>query len=73
MLPPIQPARRATAITRNIRIAATFMTASTFSTRSNPLLPKKTINNPKTAKPAAQIHMGTAGNQKRENMDKAVS
>ncbi|MNW62335.1 hypothetical protein D3C74_404580 [compost metagenome] len=49
------------------------MTASTFSTRSNPLLPKKTIISPSRPKPAAKIHIGTAGNQNRAKMARAVS
>ncbi|MMZ61528.1 hypothetical protein D1872_236820 [compost metagenome] len=73
LLPPIQPIRRAAATIRNITIAAILIIASIFSTRSNPLLPKNTINMPTTANPAANIHMGTAGNQNREKMDRAVS
>ncbi|MNC34830.1 hypothetical protein D3C75_832860 [compost metagenome] len=73
MPPPIHPASKAAARTINISMAAILMTASTFSTRSNPLLPKNTIVSPSKPKPAAKIHMGTAGNQNRAKMDKAVS
>ncbi|MNC54724.1 hypothetical protein D3C75_1042190 [compost metagenome] len=54
-------------------MAAILITASTFSTRSNPLLPKKTMIKLTSPNPAAKTHIGIAGNQKREKIARAVS